>query len=51
MEEATQAALTEFNTRSAERKERFDELNGQLTTAKEELKNNLDEIERLEGIV
>lgn len=51
MEEATKAALAQFDQRSAERKQQFDDLNAELTTAKEELKNNLDEIERLQAII
>merc|ERR1712232_1090029 len=51
MEEATKAALAEFNTRSEERKTQFNEKNGELDTAKEALKDNLDEIERLKGLL
>jgi len=51
MEEATKQAMAEFERRSGERKEEFDRINGELDTAKENLKNNLEEIERLQGIV
>lgn len=51
MEEATKAALGEFNTRSEERKTEFDRLNGELDTAKDALKSNMDEIERLQGVL
>lgn len=51
LEEGTAAAEAEFATRSGERKAQFDTLDGLLTTAKDNLKGNLDEIARLEGLL
>lgn len=49
LEQAVAEATAEFETRSGERKQAFDDANGILDDKKNALKNNLDEIQRLEG--
>lgn len=51
MDAEAEAALAVFDERSAQRKTQFDSINGELTTAKESLEANLNEIKRLEGLI
>lgn len=51
LERATNEALAEFERRSGERKEQFDEINGRLQEAKSNLDANKGDVQRLQGII